>query len=106
MSFPGTSSFIGELLILISCFFVNIEVSFLAAFGMILNGIYVIWLFNRIFFGVIKTRTAFVFYSDINKREFCILSFFIFFILFFGFCPNSILNNINYSSFYLILHIL
>jgi len=60
MSFPGTSSFIGELLILIGCFSVNLEVSFLASLGMVLNGIYVIWLFNRIFFGVINIFNIYV----------------------------------------------
>jgi NADH:ubiquinone oxidoreductase subunit 4 (subunit M) len=106
MSFPGTSSFIGELLILLSCFFVNIEVSFIAAFGMILNGVYVIWLFNRVFFGPINESSSYFAYSDLNKREFAILFLFVFFILFFGFYPNSILDNISYSSFFLIFQTL
>lgn len=102
MSFPGTSSFIGELLILISCFLVNLEICFFATFGMVFNGIYAIWLFNRIFFGVIKKNNIFFYYCDINKREFFVLFLFIFFILIFGVFPNIIFYNINYCCLFFI----
>jgi NADH-quinone oxidoreductase subunit M len=102
MSFPGTSSFIGELLILISCFFVNVEISFFAAFGMVLNGVYAIWLFNRVFFGAIKLNNLYFSYSDINKREFFVLFLFTVLILMFGIFPNLVLNYISYSSLYFI----
>jgi proton-translocating NADH-quinone oxidoreductase chain M len=100
MSFPGTSSFIGELLILLSCFLLNTEISLFATSGMILNGIYAIWLFNRIFFGVIKANNLSIYYSDINKREFFVLFLFFIFILFFGVFPNFILDYISYSCLF------
>jgi proton-translocating NADH-quinone oxidoreductase chain M len=106
MSFPGTSSFIGELLILLSCFFVNVEISFFAALGMILNGVYAIWLFNRVFFGSIKINNLYLYYSDINKREFFILFLFFIFILLFGIFPNLILDYINYTSLYFVFELL
>lgn len=100
MSFPGTSSFVGELLILVSCFSINPLLSFYAAFGMILNGIYVIWLFNRLFFGILSTLN-FNFFSDINKREFVILLPLSILILIFGLYPNLLLDYIYFSVFYL-----
>lgn len=102
MSFPGTSSFIGEFFILISCFFVNLEVSYFAGVGMVFNGIYVIWLFNRLFFGIINNMLGLRFYSDVNKREFLVLFLFAGFVFFFGIFPSFIINNMLYSCLYLI----
>jgi proton-translocating NADH-quinone oxidoreductase chain M len=101
MSFPGTSSFIGELLILVSAFSLNTLLSFYASFGMILNGIYVIWLFNRLFFGLLNGLNL-NFYSDINKREFFVLFIFFILILIFGIFPNLVLNFLNYSVLFLV----
>jgi NADH-quinone oxidoreductase subunit M len=96
MSFPGTSSFIGELLVLISAFSVNTLLAFYAGFGMVLNGVYVIWLYNRLFFGILDANRI-KFYSDLNKREFYILLPLAVLVLFFGIKPNSILNIMEYS---------
>lgn len=101
MSFPGTSSFIGELLILVSCFSINTILSFYAAFGMILNGIYVIWLFNRLFFGILSPY-AFNFFSDINKREFFILLPLSILIMLFGVYPKLVLDYMHFSLLYLV----
>lgn len=96
MSFPGTSSFVGEILVLISAFSVNTLLAFYAGFGMVLNGVYVIWLYNRLFFGILNSETI-RYYSDLNKREFFILFPLFLLVLFFGLKPNSILNIMEYS---------
>ena len=57
MGFPGTSSFIGELLILIGIFETNAIVMIFAATGIVFSAIYSIWLFNRIIFGSIKVKS-------------------------------------------------
>lgn len=101
MSFPGTSSFIGELLILVSCFSINTLLSFYAAFGMILNGIYVIWLFNRLFFGILSPCN-FNFFSDINRREFFILLPLSVLIMVFGIYPKLVLDYMHFSFLYLV----
>jgi NADH:ubiquinone oxidoreductase subunit 4 (subunit M) len=54
ISFPGTSSFVGEFLILTGSFKVNTSVTFLGATGVIIGGAYSLWLLNRIAFGNIK----------------------------------------------------
>jgi proton-translocating NADH-quinone oxidoreductase chain M len=66
---PGTSSFVGEFLILVGSFKVSTTITFLGATGMILGGCYSLWLFNRIAYGNLKTQYLNQF-LDINKREF------------------------------------
>lgn len=69
ISFPGTSSFTGEFLILVGSFKSNTSVTFLGATGVIIGGCYSLWLFNRIAFGNLKTQYTKKF-IDLNKREF------------------------------------
>lgn len=72
IALPGTSSFIGEFLILLGSFQLNFKATFLAAFSVIISGSYSLWVYNRIAFGNIK----YVYlnsYMDLNLREFCIL---------------------------------
>jgi proton-translocating NADH-quinone oxidoreductase chain M len=69
ISFPGTSSFAGEFLILVGSFKSNTSVTFLGATGVIIGGCYSLWLFNRIAYGNLKTQYTKKF-IDINKREF------------------------------------
>ena len=66
---PGTSSFVGELLILTGSFKTNTSITFLSATGMIIGGCYSLWLFNRIAYGNLKTQYVNEF-LDLNKREF------------------------------------
>ena len=56
IAFPGTSSFIGEFLILTGSFKSNTSVAFLGATGVILSGAYSLWLLNRIAFGNMKVQ--------------------------------------------------
>ena len=70
---PGTSSFVGEFLILVGSFKVNTSITFIGATGMIIGGCYSLWLFNRIAYGNLKTQ-YFNQFLDLNKREF--LTFF------------------------------
>jgi NADH:ubiquinone oxidoreductase subunit 4 (subunit M) len=48
IGFPGTSSFIGEFLILAGSLKSNTSITFLGATGMVLGGCYALWLFNSI----------------------------------------------------------
>jgi len=51
---PGTSSFVGEFLVIMGCLLTNSIAAFFCATGMVLGGIYSLWLLNRILFGNIK----------------------------------------------------
>ncbi|XP_037430171.1 NADH-ubiquinone oxidoreductase chain 4-like [Triticum dicoccoides] len=68
MSLPGTSSFIGEFLILVGAFHRNSLVTTLAALGMILGAAYSLWLYNRVVSGNLKPDFLYKF-SDLNGRE-------------------------------------
>ena len=72
ISFPGTSSFIGEFLILVGLIKISITLTFISLLGIILSASYAIWLLNRISFGILKTFYSFYF-QDISRREFFIL---------------------------------
>lgn len=53
LSLPGTSSFIGEFLILLGIFQTNTFVTCAASLSIVLGAVYSIWLFNRIVFGAL-----------------------------------------------------
>lgn len=97
LGFPGTSSFIGETLVLIGSFKINKILTFFSALGTILGAAYSIWLFNRINFGPLKLN-YFVLFQDISRREFWILIPIVLLVLWMGIYPNSFLNEIHFSS--------
>src|SRR6056297_19377 len=73
IALPGTSSSVGEFLILAGSFKENTTVTFLGATGMILGGAYSLWLYNRVIYGNLKKDEGHLHlkYSyDINRREF------------------------------------
>jgi len=71
IALPGTSSFVGEILILVGVYKTNTTITVLGATGMVFGGAYSLWLFNRIIYGNLKTQYLSNFY-DIEKREFLI----------------------------------
>lgn len=93
---PGTSSFVGEFLILTGSFKANTTVTFLGATGMIIGGGYALWLFNRIAYGNLKTQ-YFKNYLDINKREFLTFLPLIIGTFVMGIYPTVFLDTIHFS---------
>ena len=93
---PGTSSFVGELLILTGSFKINTSVTFIGATGMIIGGAYALWLFNRIAYGNLKTQ-YFNNYLYLNKREFLTFLPLIIGTLIVGVYPNIFLNSIHFT---------
>ena len=96
ISFPGTSSFAGEFLILVGSFKSNTSVTFLGATGVIIGGCYSLWLFNRISFGNLKTQYTKKF-IDIHKREFFAFLPLIIGTLFTGLLPSIFLTTMHIS---------
>lgn len=86
IALPGTSSFIGEFLILMGSFISNYFLTFFIVCCVVLGGSYSLWLSNKIIYGNIK-YIYLVSFSDLNLREFFILSSLMFFVVFFGFFP-------------------
>jgi proton-translocating NADH-quinone oxidoreductase chain M len=93
---PGTSSFIGEFLILAGSFKVNTSITFLGATGMVIGGAYSLWLFNRISYGNIKVQYTTQF-LDLSFREFITFLPLILGALLSGLYPNIFLSSIHMS---------
>ena len=83
LGLPGTSSFVGEFLLLVSAFEANTTACFFAATSMILGGGYSLWLFNRIAYGNIKLVGL-----DLSCREFVLFLPLVIGTLFMGIYPN------------------
>nr|YP_011003674.1 NADH dehydrogenase subunit 4 [Gracilaria eucheumatoides]WPS66076.1 NADH dehydrogenase subunit 4 [Gracilaria eucheumatoides] len=96
LGFPGTSSFVGELLVLMGVFQINRILTFLASMGIILGAAYSIWLFNRVSFGSLKIQ-YFEHFQDVSRREFWILVPLTFIILWMGIYPTSFLSELHFS---------
>jgi len=96
LSLPGTSSFVGEFLLLAGCFQTNTFMTTLAATGMVLGAAYSLWLYNRVVFGNFKLEFLYSF-ADVNRREFFIFLPFAFAVLWMGVSPDVFLNPMHVS---------
>ena len=101
IGFPGTSNFIGEILVFLGLFQFSSILTLFIIINTILSAAYSIWLYNRLSFGILKLQYILSF-QDISRREFWILCYFLILILLFGLYPNLILNEIHLSIFNLI----
>jgi len=100
MGFPGSSSFVGEVLIFLGAFSINTFCLFLACTSVVFSAGYSVWLCNRIMFGPVNTNIKN--FSDLNERESFYLLLLIFLVLLFGFYPNGILETLHFSSSFVI----
>jgi len=97
IALPGTSSFVGEFLLLCGLYKTNALVAIIATLGVILCGAYSLWLYNRIIFGNLQLSNTLVF-KDLNIKEFSILLPLLVLVIFIGIFPNWLLNYIHLSS--------
>jgi len=93
---PGTSGFVGEILILMATFSRSILVATIASLGVIFAAAYMLWLYRRIIFGdLIKEDLKKM--LDLNKTELLILWSLVVPIIFFGFYPEPLINTFEVS---------
>jgi proton-translocating NADH-quinone oxidoreductase chain M len=97
IALPGTSSFVGEFLLLVGVFKINIVCCIVSALGVVLCGAYSLWLYNRIIFGNLKIDYT-VKFSDMSFREFIILFPLLLLIFIVGIYPSFILDFLHLSS--------
>jgi NADH-quinone oxidoreductase subunit M len=93
---PGLNGFVGEFLILLGAFRVTPWVTAVAATGVILAAVYLLWMFQRVMFGPItndKNRGL----RDLTSREFWTLAPIIALIVWIGVYPNPLLRKIDAS---------
>jgi len=96
IALPGTSSFVGEFLLLVGIYKTNIVSCIIGALGVILCGAYSLWLYNRIIFGNLKI-TSITMFKDIDYREFMILLPLLILVLFMGIYPSFFSDYIHLS---------
>jgi len=95
-SFPGTSSFVGEFLVLIGAFQNNTLMTTLGAIGIILGAAYSILLYNRVVFGNHKEYFINT-YSDLSRREVMMFVPFIIGVIWMGVYPEPFLQVMHVS---------
>ena len=96
ISFPTSSNFIGEMLLFLGIFRDNFLLGTIASLSMFWGAIYSVWTYNRVCFGNIKTfATRGLKFSDIDKQDFSILIFLVFFLMLTGIYSSSILDYIS-----------
>ncbi len=96
LGLPGTSGFIGELLVLMGAFKKNILVATIASLGVILGAAYMLWLYKRIIFGKLINEDVKKM-VDLKRFEIVTLWLLVLPIIFFGFYPEPLINSIEVS---------
>ena len=114
ISFPGSINFIGEFLVLLGIFMKNIIIGMLVMFMMIFSTCYALWLYNKIFSGLLiqsvfvsKTKLNGVLFNsltfkrlfmmnftDINVRELFSLLYLILPVIYLGLNPSDLIDRI------------
>ena len=93
---PTTNGFIGEFLILLGTFKVNKLAAVLAASGVILGAVYMLWMVQRVFFGEV-TNPKNENIPDLNLRELAYLAPLVVLIFWIGLFPNFFLKKMHVS---------
>ena len=96
LGLPGTSGFVGEILVLMGAFQKSFLVAILASIGVILGAAYMLWLYKRVVFGKLEKKELKEL-KDLNFSEGTVLFSLVGLVLFFGFYPNLILDTIHIS---------
>ena len=88
---PGLNGFIGEFLILLGAFKVYPWYAIISASGVIFAAVYMLWMFQRVMFGVItnpKNRVL----EDMSAREVVVLLPLLIFVVWIGVYPSTFLK--------------
>jgi len=93
---PGTGGFIGEFLVLLGAFQVNVWVCALAALGVILGAAYMLYLYRRIIFGEL-TKDVLKKIADMSPREWAVFAPLIILTLWMGIYPLPFLDIMHVS---------
>jgi NADH-quinone oxidoreductase subunit M len=88
LGLPGLNGFVGEFLILLGAFQVDRTLAVLATSGIIFAAVYLLWMYQRVFFGVI-TKEANRRLPDLSAREWAILVPILLLIVWIGVYPAS-----------------
>jgi NADH-quinone oxidoreductase subunit M len=98
---PGLNGFVGEFLILLGAFETQRVFAVLAAFGVILGAVYMLWLYQRMMFGNI-THEANRRLTDLSGREMALLMPIVLLMFWIGIYPGTFLRKMDAASAHLL----
>ncbi len=93
---PGLNGFVGEFLVLVGAFRANVWYAVLAASGVVLSAIYLLWMYQRVMLGPISNQANKTL-SDLSVREIVLLVALVIFIIWIGVYPRTFLDPIQAS---------
>ena len=88
---PGTSGFVGEMLVLVGAWKASSWVAFFTATGLVLGATYMLWLYRRVMFGKVVSAEVEAM-ERIGRREMLIFAPLTVLVLWFGVYPASLLD--------------
>jgi NADH-quinone oxidoreductase subunit M len=91
---PGTNGFVGEFLILLGAFRAYRWLTVVAATGVILAAVYMLWMFQRVMYGKV-TREENLHLSDMNGREIAYMLPLLLFVFWIGVYPQPFLRRMD-----------
>ncbi|MBF0183649.1 MAG: NADH-quinone oxidoreductase subunit M [Magnetococcales bacterium] len=93
---PGTNGFIGEFLILLGAYLANKGVAVVAATGLVLGAAYMLWMFKKVLFGVVRSDEVAAL-QDMSMREIVLFIPLLVLVLWIGFYPAPFLKMMHAS---------
>jgi len=96
LGLPGTNSFVGEFLVLAGAFLSNKLAAALASLGIILAAAYILWMIQRVAFGV-PSPTYLPKLRDVTNREMATLIPLVVLVFWIGVFPNPLLTRMHPS---------
>ena len=102
---PGTSSFIGELLLIIVAFKANFWFGCIASTTLVLGASYMLWMYKRVTLGPTNSEKI-ILAEDLTKHEKITLTLLVIPVLFFGIWPSPLLRVMHSATANLAMHIM
>jgi NADH-quinone oxidoreductase subunit M len=88
---PGTSGFVGELLVILGAFQVNVWYALAAATTLVFGAAYTLWMYKRVIFGAVTSAKVGEL-TDVSSREVVFLSLLALAVLVMGLWPYPFLD--------------
>jgi len=88
---PGTSGFVGELMVIIASFKANFWFAFLAATTLVLGAAYTLWMVKRVLYGEVANKNV-AELKDLHAREFIVLGILAIAVLLVGLWPAPLVD--------------
>ena len=102
--FPGTNTFIGELLILVGAFAQNLWMGAVAIGGVVLSVAYMLWMLQRVIWAE-HTRPPGTVFTDLNGRELATLLPLLVLVFWIGLNPGPFLERVQASVEHLVAEV-